>query len=93
MVRGCQRKVIFLKNTESKIFSEAYFIVDDKARDASESDMVREANRIIDENLALTTVSRESQRGVGRILGAILRGIPAFLIGAGVATAVCLIFL
>ena len=24
MVRGCQRKVIFLKNTESKIFSEAY---------------------------------------------------------------------
>ena len=93
MVRGCQRKVIFLKNTESKIFSEAYFIVDDRARDASESDMVREANRIIDENLAHTTVSGERQRGVGRILGAILRGIPAFLIGAGAATAVCLVFL
>ena len=93
MVRGCQRKVIFLKNTESKIFSEAYFIVDDKAQEASEVDMVREANRIIDENLAHTTVNGERRRGVGRILGAMLRGIPAFLIGAGVAAVVCLVFL
>jgi hypothetical protein len=93
MVRGCQRKVIFLKNTDSKIFSEAYFIVDDRALSTSESDMVREANRIIDENLAHTTVNGERRRGVGRILGAMLRGIPAFIIGAGVAGAICLIFL
>lgn len=92
MVRGCQRKVIFLKSTESEIFSEAYFIVDEKATSTSEADMVREANRIIDENLAHTTTRGERRRGIGRIMGAILRGIPAFLIGAGIAAAVCLAF-
>ena len=92
MVRGCQRKVIFLKNTESKIFSEAYFIVDDKAPDTAEGDMIREANRIIEENLRAT---RDESRKLGlrQIVGAILRSMPAFLAGAGVATVICLIFL
>ena len=92
MVRGCQRKVIFLKNTESKIFSEAYFIVDDKAPVASEGDMIREANRIIEENLA--GMGRGAREGKARrVMGAILRGLPAFFAGAGVATVICLIFL
>ena len=93
MVRGCQRKVIFLKNTESKIFSEAYFIVDEKAPDVGEGDMVREANRIIEENLARSTKAKGRKGGIRRVPGAILRGIPAFLLGAGVATVICLIFL
>ena len=93
MVRGCQRKVIFLKNTESRIFSEAYFIVDDKAPSASEGDMIREANRIIEENLARTTEDRGRHRGFLRIMGAVLKSIPAFLIGAVTATVICLIFL
>jgi hypothetical protein len=94
MVRGCQRKVIFLKNTESKIFSEAYFIVDDKSSQTCEADMVREANRIIEENLARGAhyCGRE-KRGIRRATSAILRGIPAFVLGGGVATVLCLIFL
>ena len=93
MVRGCQRKVIFLKNTDSKIFTEAYFIVDDRASDARESDMVKEANRIIEENLAHTAARSRTQRGFRRVLGAVIRAIPAFLIGGGVATLICLGFL
>ena len=92
MVRGCQRKVIFLKNTESKIFSEAYFIVDDKAPEVTERDMIREANRIIEENLARTR-EESGKWSLGRAVGAILKSIPAFVIGAGAATVVCLIFL
>ena len=94
MVRGCQRKVIFLKNTESKIFSEAYFIVDDKAPESCEADMIREANRIIEENLARTAKEKEKRkRGFARLFSAALRGLPAFLLGCGIATFICLVFL
>jgi hypothetical protein len=27
MVRGCQKKIIYLKNTGSEVFEEAYFVV------------------------------------------------------------------
>ena len=94
MVRGCQRKVIFLKNTESKIFSEAYFIVDDRTPDTCEADMIREANRIIEENLAREAVERGGRRrGILRVLSCAIKGVPAFLLGGGVATVLCLIFL
>ena len=51
MVRGCQKKIIYLKNTGSEVFDEAYFVVNDKTlgKDIAECDMVLEANRILDE--------------------------------------------
>jgi len=51
MVRGCQKKIILLKNTGSPIFEEAYFILSDMADNLmlGESDMIKEAKRIIDE--------------------------------------------
>ena len=93
MVRGCQRKVIFLKNTDSKIFTEAYFIVDDRASEVGESDMLREANRIIEENLSRTAGLRRERRGSHRVITALIRSIPAFIIGGGIATLICLAFL
>ena len=92
MVRGCQRKVIFLKNTESKIFSEAYFIVGDKAPEVCEADMIREANRIIEENLARGKGER-GRRGISRLFASLFKAIPAFLLGGAIATVVCLVFL
>ena len=50
MVRGCQKKIIYLKNTGSDVFDEAYFIINDKALSSEDDvDMVKEANRILDE--------------------------------------------
>lgn len=50
-MRGYQRKVIYLKNTGSAIFDEAYFVVNERADGVKGSaDMVSEANRIIEEN-------------------------------------------
>ena len=51
MVRGCQKKIIYLKNTDSGVFDEAYFVVSDSAlgKDMDERDMIAEANRILDE--------------------------------------------
>ena len=59
--KGCQKRMIMLKNTGSEIFEEAYFILKElpKKPAVTESDMVREANRIIEENL-LTAYCRKS---------------------------------
>ena len=47
-MRGYQRKVIFLKDTGSHLFDEAYFVVSRKGEDAGigKGDMILEANRI-----------------------------------------------
>ena len=51
-MRGYQKRVIYLKNTGSRNFEEAYFIVRADIGDEGRSSphMIEEANRIIDEN-------------------------------------------
>ena len=53
MYKGCQKKMIMLKGVDSAIFEEAYFILKPGAENKSfsEDDMVKEANRIIENNL------------------------------------------
>lgn len=49
MLKGAQKKVIIVKDTQSGIFDEAYFIVKNSAdhRNLTKHDMVSEAQRII----------------------------------------------
>lgn len=51
-MRGYQKRVIYLKNTGSDFFKEAYFVIEDdkKTTNSSTKDLVDEANKIIDEN-------------------------------------------
>ena len=94
MVRGCQRRVIFIKNTWSQVFSEAYFIVDDKqgAGSHTESDMIKEANRIIDESIFTRRAPRHTGLFGRGMLGTALTMLPAFILGAILASAVFMIF-
>ena len=50
-MRGDQKKVIYVKNTGSRHFEEAYFVMrpDSDGASASPEKMVEEANRIIKE--------------------------------------------
>ena len=79
MVRGCQRRVVFVKNTDSKIFSEAYFILSDEAckESRTDADIIREANRIIDESVGVEEKIPLGKRVKSFLIG---RGIP-FAIG------------
>ena len=63
MVRGCQKKIIYLKNTDSGVFDEAYFLVSDSAlgKEMDERDMIAEANRILDE-----CIFNEERKGTKR---------------------------
>ena len=56
MVRGCQKKIIYLKSTGSEVFDEAYFVLSDKTPEEAkgECDMVEEANRILNECICVT---------------------------------------
>ena len=49
MVKGYQKRVVFMKNTGSEFFDEAYFVVADAHAEGDGADMINEANRIIDE--------------------------------------------
>ena len=47
MVTGCQRKIFYVKDTKSRVFSEAYFILRGSADFAvSDCDLAAEADRI-----------------------------------------------
>ncbi len=55
-MRGYQKKVIYMKNTGSALFEEAYFILRpdcEKENEHRKTDMVSEANKIIRENFGL----------------------------------------
>ncbi len=54
MVRGCQKKIVYLKSTGSEVFDEAYFVVRDGAlANKGECDMIEEANKILNECMAI----------------------------------------
>ena len=48
-MKGCQKRVIFLKNTGSEIFDEAYFIISRECEreKVGEDSLILEANRIV----------------------------------------------
>ncbi len=48
MLKGCQKRVIWVRNPESGWFDEVYFILSDNTdREISENNILKEANKII----------------------------------------------
>ncbi len=78
MLRGCQKKIVFLKNTGSKIFDEAYFVISDKESAYAPPDLIAEANRIIEENV----LSEEKAERGSRVRKILKNRIVVFLLGA-----------
>ena len=60
MVKGCQRRIIQIKDTGSDMFTEAYFVLSDAACHREETDIVKEATRLIEEG------TEESPRPFGK---------------------------
>ncbi len=46
MLRGCQKKVVFLKNTGNELFEEAYFVIKPEFEAISEYEIISEATKI-----------------------------------------------
>ena len=49
MLKGCQRRIIMVKDTGSQYFDSAYFVIkSDLPKSCKDSDMLSEAHRMID---------------------------------------------
>ena len=82
MVRGCQRKIIYLKNTDSQAFDEAYFLInEERSRTMGEKELIREANRIVEQSLGYKDKRKKQNR-----TGLIIYGVSTFLLGALVSS-------
>ena len=82
-MRGYQKKVIYVKNTGSRHFEEAYFVLrpDSEGAAASQESMINEANRIIKENF----IGRRNS-----FFRAKKWHILAFFLGCAITFALCL---
>jgi hypothetical protein len=80
-MKGTQKKMLLLKNTGSDIFEEAYFILRDSFRviNISESEMIKEANRIVNANL----ISGYFTGGKKKRLGSLQAFILGLSLGVG----------
>ena len=73
MIKGCQKNIIFLKNTGSELFDEAYFVVKPSATQKKERDIVLEASRLIN-GLDDTKMVKKAHRLLPFALGLLLGG-------------------
>ena len=62
MIKGCQNKIIHIKNTDSPYFEEAYFILrGDDATHFSENDMIKEALKIAESTCAFPKKKKDRE--------------------------------
>ena len=91
MVKGCQKRTIHIKDTGSKYYEEAYFVLKPGVSESkiSSGDMISEAMKIAQESIGQTdTVARSAARSRG-----ILSFTAGLLSGIVAAAAVALIIL
>ncbi len=68
MLRGSQKQMIVVRTKDSRMFEEAYFVMRQGAgrTEADETDMLWEANRIIESSLPPAARSERAVEGVPR---------------------------
>ncbi|MGM9665971.1 MAG: hypothetical protein ACI3XX_05485 [Eubacteriales bacterium] len=84
MIKGCQKRIIFVKDTGSDYFEEAYFIMksDKDLPFAEETDIVKEAENIVNSSMGSPAESGKKKIGartvcfcIGALIGAVISGI------------------
>ena len=87
MYMGTEKKAIVIKNVDNSIFEVAYFILKDNMSNVKESQMVREANKILKNHFVGGYFFAEQQKKQRANKG---RGY--FWLGAMLSAVVCFIF-
>lgn len=89
--KGCERKIILIKNPGNGYFDEAYFILKENKNEkqGNGTDMLSEANRIVNESMMILDRGVKKAPKSKRIL---YLGI-GLLLGSGLTSAMFLLFL
>ena len=92
MIKGCQKRVLWVKNIESDYFDGAVFIVSDKSREEAQSEcsMVAEASRIISQSAITNYFGVENGAKETKKLRLSLMKLKWFTIGAALIGAISL---
>ena len=92
MVKGCQKKTIHIKDTGSKFYEEAYFVLRPGVAEnsASDGDMISEAIRIAGESIASAAPAK--RRGKIGLKG-VITFILGFLVGAFFSALACILII
>lgn len=77
MIKGCHKNIVFLKDTGSELFDEAYFILKPNAKDKREADIISEATKIVN---SLDDGNKNKERGR---LGKLIFFLAGAIIGSG----------
>ena len=78
-MRGCERKIIMLKGTDSEMFDEAYFLIRRDFKDGGGGEIVREAERIVEGNT--TRRKEKDKRKRERALAFAIGTLSGFVLG------------
>jgi hypothetical protein len=88
MIKGCQKKIIFIKDTGCDIFEEAYFVIKNEYEGMNNGDIVGEATKIASGIYQGKEVKKDKRAGVyslvlsiGMLIGAIITVGCFFLFG------------
>ena len=78
MIKGCAKRVIVVKNTNSEMFDEAYFIVNPKKRNGKQGDFLAEANKIISSEFETGNKYRKNKKWQRILLSLFFLSVGAF---------------
>ena len=87
MIKGINKNMIVVKNTGSKYFEEAHFIIRN-GTDARERDIIKEASRIVG---TVLTENGKASKPSGRVLKTVITLLLSFASGAILGILLCLI--
>ena len=87
MIKGINKNMIVVKNTGSKYFEEAHFIIKN-GTDARDRDIIKEASRIVG---TILIESKKTSKPKGRVLKTVITLLLSFLSGAAIGISLCLI--
>lgn len=88
MLKGAQKRMVVVKTQDSRIFEEAYFVMRGEPS-ASGEDIIREANKIID-NCTCRRGEKRKRLSLA-VLGPICAFMGGSILGSGITLAVMLI--
>lgn len=88
MIKGINKNMIVVKNTGSRYFEEAHFIIKNSASDRSERDLVKEASKIVGTVLSESGKVSKPKRG---IIKGLITVLLSFISGAALGIMLCLL--
>ena len=95
MIKGCQKKIIFIQGSENSPFETAYFVLKKDSEDCCQGgdDIIKEADRIICESLPDVKRKHKKRAKLKQTLYRIILFATGVLFGCGAGAGIVLLLI